>query len=81
MTCQIIKEAEGEKRGYYTGVAGYFDGVSLNSCVLIRYIEKAGNQLFYRSGGGITAQSHAQQEYQELIDKVYVPTIGVYQNS
>lgn len=81
MTCKIIEEAEGEQRGYYTGVAGYFDGASLNSCVLIRYIEKVGDQLFYRSGGGITAQSHAHQEYQELIDKVYVPTIGVYQNS
>ncbi|MEQ8687811.1 MAG: aminodeoxychorismate synthase component I [Imperialibacter sp.] len=81
MTCQVIREAEGEKRGYYTGVAGYFDGLSLNSCVLIRYIEMAGDQFFYRSGGGITAQSQAQQEYQELIDKVYVPTIGVYQNS
>jgi para-aminobenzoate synthetase component I len=81
MTCQIIREAEGEKRGCYTGVAGYFDGASLNSCVLIRYIEKTGDQLFYRSGGGITAQSQVQQEYQELIDKVYVPTTGVYQNS
>jgi para-aminobenzoate synthetase component I len=81
MTCRIIAEAEGEQRGCYTGVAGYFDGNNLNSCVLIRYIEKVGDQLFYRSGGGITAQSHAQQEYQELIDKVYVPTIRVYQNS
>lgn len=80
-TCEIIRQAEGEKRGYYTGVAGYFDGENLNSCVLIRFIERVGNSLYYRSGGGITAQSTAWQEYQELIDKVYVPTAGVYQSS
>ncbi len=81
MTCSIIREAEGEKRGYYTGVAGYYDGSRLNSCVLIRFIEKVEDRLFYRSGGGITAQSHADLEYKELIDKVYVPAAGVYQNS
>ena len=79
-TCEIIQQAEQEKRGYYTGVAGYFDGKNLNSCVLIRFIEKQNGRLFYRSGGGITAQSAAWAEYQELIDKVYVPATGVHQN-
>jgi len=79
-TLEIIREAEGEKRGYYTGVAGHFDGENLNSCVLIRFIEKEGERMYYRSGGGITAQSLVGQEYQELIDKVYVPAAGVYQN-
>lgn len=72
-TLEIIRAAEIEKRGYYTGVFGYFDGVNLDSGVMIRYIEKRGEQLFYRSGGGITAQSNAAAEYQELIDKIYVP--------
>lgn len=72
-TVEIIQEAEGEKRGYYTGVFGYFDGNSLDSGVMIRFIEKVDNQLYYRSGGGITTQSDAQTEYQEAIDKVYVP--------
>jgi para-aminobenzoate synthetase component 1 len=40
---------------------------------MIRYIEKRSNQYFYRSGGGITTQSNAAQEYQEILDKVYVP--------
>ncbi len=79
-TCEIILEAEGEKRGYYTGVAGYFDGTNLDSCVLIRFIERQNGRLYYRSGGGITAQSVAWQEYRELIDKVYVPATGVHQN-
>lgn len=80
-TCDIIRQAEGEERGFYTGVAGLFDGSTLNSCVMIRFIEKQGGCLFYRSGGGITAQSDARQEYEELINKVYVPAAGVYQNS
>lgn len=72
-TCEIISAAEQEKRGYYTGVFGYFDGTMLDSGVMIRFIEQADNQLYYRSGGGITTQSDAQTEYQEAIDKVYVP--------
>jgi len=40
-----------------------------------RFIEKAGDKLFYRSGGGITTQSIARNEYQEAIDKIYVRLI------
>lgn len=69
-TMTIIRDVEQENRGYYTGVAGYFDGYELDSCVLIRYIE---NNNIYRSGGGITSNSDVKSEYQELIDKVYVP--------
>jgi para-aminobenzoate synthetase component I len=72
-TLEIIKTAEKENRGYYTGVFGYFDGVIMDSGVMIRFIERRGDKLFYRSGGGITTQSNANSEYQELIDKVYVP--------
>ncbi|MBI1939285.1 MAG: aminodeoxychorismate synthase component I [Ignavibacteriales bacterium] len=74
-TVEIIKEAEGYKRGYYTGVFGYFDGQSLESAVMIRFIERIGDDLFYKSGGGITAMSDPLSEYNELIDKVYVPII------
>ena len=69
-TKQIINKAENAERGYYTGVAGYFDGANLDSCVLIRYLQ-ADNT--YRSGGGITSQSDLFKEYQEMINKVYVP--------
>lgn len=72
-TCEIIQEAEEIDRGYYTGIVGLFDGVSLDSGVMIRYIEKDRENLYYRSGGGITTQSIAEAEYQEAIDKVYVP--------
>jgi para-aminobenzoate synthetase component I len=72
-TIEIIREAEKDDRGYYTGVFGYFDGKQLDSGVMIRFIEKKNGKYFYRSGGGITTQSIAEKEYQELIDKVYVP--------
>jgi para-aminobenzoate synthetase component 1 len=73
-TMEVIKKAEGESRGYYTGVVGYYDGEKLDSGVMIRYIERTKQGYQYRSGAGITAQSIAEQEYQETIDKVYVPS-------
>lgn len=72
-TLQIIREAEKEPRDFYTGVGGYFDGEKLESFVLIRFIEQQGSKLFFRSGGGITANSNAQKEYEEAIRKVYLP--------
>jgi para-aminobenzoate synthetase component 1 len=72
-TVEIIQQAEQIKRGYYTGVFGYFDGRNLDSAVMIRFIERPNNGLIYRSGGGITFMSDVNSEYQELIDKVYVP--------
>lgn len=72
-TVEIIRDAEGEPRGYFTGVFGIFDGINVDSGVMIRYIENTPNGFVYRSGGGITAQSDFVQEYQEAIDKVYAP--------
>lgn len=72
-TVEIIRMAEKETRGYYTGVVGIFDGNFLDSGVMIRFLQRDGEDLYYRSGGGITVQSTAESEYQEAIDKVYVP--------
>jgi len=72
-TLEIIKEVETEERGYYAGVFGYYNGKELDSGVMIRFIEKKEDKYFYRSGGGITTQSVVELEYQEVIDKVYVP--------
>lgn len=72
-TLRIIEEAEGEVRGYYTGVFGYYDGALLDTAVLIRFIEKKGANCFFRSGGGITAYSDCVSEYQEVINKIYLP--------
>ena len=72
-TLDIIRRAEGYERGYYTGITGIFDGENFDSGVLIRYIEQTEKQLIFKSGGGITARSQAQAEYQEMIDKIYLP--------
>ena len=72
-TLDIICNAEQQARSYYTGVSGYFDGKSLNSFVLIRYIEQENSKLYFRSGGGITAKSKAEKEYREVIQKIYLP--------
>ncbi|MEA3504733.1 MAG: aminodeoxychorismate synthase component I [Bacteroidota bacterium] len=74
-TVEIIKGAEKYDRGFYTGVFGYFDGTTLDSAVMIRFIEKTEQGLIYKSGGGITVNSDLEKEYNELNDKIYVPTI------
>jgi para-aminobenzoate synthetase component 1 len=72
-TLDVIREAEKTDRGFYTGVMGYFDGENLDSGVMIRFIERQQDRYVYRSGGGITTQSTARSEYEEVINKVYVP--------
>jgi len=72
-TVNIIDNIENYERGFYTGVFGIFDGTNLYSAVMIRFIEKKKNRLYYKSGGGITIDSDAKLEYEELIDKIYLP--------
>lgn len=72
-TLEIIGEAENYDRGFYTGVCGWFDGENLDSCVMIRFIEKENGKLFFKSGGGITHLSKFADEYQEMKNKIYVP--------
>lgn len=72
-TIEIIEAVEGYKRGYFTGVFGHFDGKNLYSAVSIRFVENNEGNLLYKSGGGITADSNLESEYQELIDKIYIP--------
>lgn len=73
-TVEIIREAETCHRGYYTGVTGVFDGKNLDSAVIIRYLEKMPDgQMLFKSGGGITFMSDVKSEYEEMIQKVYVP--------
>lgn len=72
-TVRIISESETYRRGWYTGVFGVFDGTSLDSGVMIRFIEKNNNNFIFKSGGGITSLSKPLKEYEELISKVYVP--------
>ncbi len=67
-------EVETYERGFYTGVMGYFDGNSLDSAVMIRFLERQADDSFvFKSGGGITSRSDLASEYNEMKQKVYVP--------
>lgn len=72
-TINIIRNSEKEKRGFYTGVFGFFNGKDLDSAVIIRYIEKEDDNYYFRSGGGLTINSNPKEEYQEAINKIYLP--------
>jgi para-aminobenzoate synthetase component 1 len=73
-TLEIISKVETYERGFYTGVAGFYDGEKLESCVLIRFIQHENGQFYYKSGGGVTFMSNAAKEYRELNEKIYVPS-------
>lgn len=70
-----IRLAEGYPRGYYCGIAGYFDGKTMDTAVLIRLIETEGERMFFRSGGGLTRESVCEKEYQEVLNKIYLPFV------
>ena len=87
-TMQIIQEAEGYDRGFYTGIMGIYDQGELNSAVMIRFIEEeevfpsktenrmnyeAIRKLYFKAGGGITSKSDCRKEYEEVIQKIYLP--------
>jgi len=71
-TVEIIQAVENYQRGFFTGIFGYFDGSKLDSAVMIRFIERNGSKLIYKSGGGITIDSNVMSEYEEMLEKVYI---------
>ena len=86
-TMQIIHEAEDYDRSFYTGIMGIYDQGELNSAVMIRFIEEevfpskteeeknseASRKLYFKAGGGITSKSDCRKEYEEVIQKIYLP--------
>ena len=71
-TINIINQIEGYNRDYFSGIWGVYDGKNFDSAVIIRYIQKDKNGFYYKSGGGITIDSIAKKEYNELIEKIYI---------
>ena len=58
------------------GNFGIFDGKTLQSAVAIRFISQVDEKFYFHSGGGITIHSNVQDEYEELLEKVYLPIEG-----
>ena len=68
--CELIAELENNKRGIYGGAVGYIDFTgNLDTCIAIRIAYKKNGRVFVRSGAGIVADSVAQNEYNECINK------------
>lgn len=67
---EIIEELEPTRRGPYCGALGYigFDG-SMDTSILIRTLVYKGNSVSLQAGGGITADSKPDEEYQETFYK------------
>ncbi len=67
---QIIEELEPHKRGLYCGAIGYigFDG-KMDTNIAIRTAVIFENELSFYAGGGIVADSVADKEYNETLDK------------
>jgi para-aminobenzoate synthetase component 1 len=67
---QIIEELEAERRGVYCGAIGYLGGDGgMDTNIAIRTLTCAGNRLRFWAGGGLVADSQAEAEYQECLDK------------
>ncbi|KKS97941.1 MAG: anthranilate synthase component I, anthranilate synthase component I [Candidatus Gottesmanbacteria bacterium GW2011_GWA2_43_14] len=67
---KIIKELEGECRGPYGGVAGYFsfNGESMLA-ILIRSLYIRGQLAVTETGSGIVLDSIADREFKEIVNK------------
>ncbi len=67
---QVINELEGQARGVYAGVVGYFSySGELDSCIAIRTLVMRGDQVEVQAGAGIVADSQPQREHQECLNK------------
>ena len=71
-TMQIIRELELSPREAYTGSVGYInhDG-SMDFNILIRSFQMVGDQVTFRAGAGIVADSEALRELDETRAKVH----------
>ncbi len=65
-TVQLLRTLETDHRGVYTGTMGWCDnGGDLEWNVAIRTLEVIPGECRYGTGGGITADSDPEREYQE----------------
>ena len=67
---QIIADLEKSRRGFYSGIVGYFgfDG-SFDSCIALRSIVLKGDKAYLQAGAGIVADSDPAREFDETVNK------------
>src|SRR5207302_209370 len=67
---QIIEELEPVRRGIYGGAILYADFAgNLDSCIAIRTMVMQGKKAYVQAGAGIVADSVAESEHQECLNK------------
>ena len=67
---EIIDELEVSRRGLYGGGIGYFGfNGNLDMCITIRTVIIHGGKAYVQAGAGIVADSVAETEYEETINK------------
>lgn len=68
---EIIDELEPQRRSIYCGAIGYISANgNMDTSITIRTLVCKNQQIFCWAGGGIVADSNAEDEYQESLDKV-----------
>ena len=68
--CELIAELEKNKRGIYGGAIGYIDFTgNMDTAIAIRIVYKKNGKVFVRSGAGIVADSVAEKEFEECLNK------------
>ncbi|NBO18391.1 MAG: anthranilate synthase component I, partial [Proteobacteria bacterium] len=67
---EIIDELEAERRSFYAGCIGYFSaGGNMDTAIALRTGLIKDGRLYIQAGGGIVAESTAEGEYQESLNK------------
>ncbi len=67
---EIIDNLENQKRGFYSGIVGYFSfSGNLDSCITIRTILVKDKTAYVQAGAGIVADSDPKKEYEETLNK------------
>jgi anthranilate synthase component I len=78
---EIIEELEPTRRGVYGGAILYADySGNLDSCIAIRSMLVKGKQGYIQAGAGIVADSSAESEYQECVNKAQA-VVGAIQRA
>ncbi|CRK85785.1 Aminodeoxychorismate synthase component 1 [Candidatus Providencia siddallii] len=78
---EIIEELEPHRRHGYCGAIGYIDfNGNMDTNIAIRTLITYKKQIFCWSGGGIIADSIANKEYQETLNKIRLILPLLYKN-
>jgi len=67
---EIIDKLEVERRSFYAGCIGYFSANgNMDTAITLRTGLVKDGKLYVQAGGGIVAESNAEDEYQESLNK------------